>query len=240
LPFVRVNLILVSLIYVNNAKERNRMFIQTTFKYLIAATLTVINFLGLYAINDLHENSDDLEPPSTLAVLATTPQIHDQISTKITSVTINKFESNIEPRNIQFKHGDVSWLPILASQAGWPQNTWPTLEKIILRESGGCPNRRGGDVVDANCKVKRVSTWSHRSDTGLLQINGINYDINRSRWASICLQMDVCTQKALLDPVTNLKAGKLLYDLAGWSPWDPCTWGKEWAHRCDPDFIGND
>jgi hypothetical protein len=31
--------------------------------------------------------------------------------------------------------------------------------------------------------------------------------------------MGVCDQARLLDPLTNLKAGKLLFDVAGWSPW---------------------
>ena len=49
---------------------------------------------------------------------------------------------------IVFRHGDVSWLPLLAGKAGWPEATWPRLAHIILRESGGCPYRRGGDAVD--------------------------------------------------------------------------------------------
>lgn len=238
MPFVRVTLILVSPTYVNNAKERKRMFIQNTLKYLIAGTLALINFLGLYAINDLHENSS--EPPSTLVVQTTSPELFQDHQPEIVKFQIIQSDINTQHSNIQFKHGDVSWLPILATQAGWPQDTWPMLKKIILRESGGCPNRRGGDVVDENCNIKRVSTWTHRSDTGLLQINGVNYNIKRNKWAALCLQMSICTQKPLLDPLTNLKAGKLLYDLAGWGPWDPCTWGEEWAHRCDPEFINND
>ena len=133
---------------------------------------------------------------------------------------------------IQFRHGDVSWLPALAAAAGWPKKTWKTLEQIILRESGGCPNRRGGDVVDKNCNFIRVSEWNHRSDTGLLQINGVNYDTSRNKWAAVCRELDICTQDPLLDPLNNLKAGYVLYQLSGWDPWDPCAWGPEYAHRC--------
>jgi hypothetical protein len=133
---------------------------------------------------------------------------------------------------IVFQHGDISWLPLLASQAGWPEETWARLGDIILRESGGCPNRRGGDVVDKDCQLVRVSEWNHRSDTGLLQINGVNYDPKRSKWASICREMNICTQEPLLDPLTNLKAGYLLYTLGGWDPWDPCAWGAEYKHLC--------
>ena len=206
------------------------MFIQNTLKYLIAGTLALINFLGLYAINDLHENSS--EPPSTLVVQTTSPELFQDHQPEIVKFQIIQSDINTQHSNIQFKHGDVSWLPILAEQAGWPKNTWDKLGQIILRESGGCPNRLGGDVVDENCNLIRVSEWNHRSDTGLLQINGVNYNTKRNKWAAVCLQMQICTQEPLLDPLTNLKAGKLLYDLSGWAPWDPCTWGPEWSHRC--------
>ena len=130
---------------------------------------------------------------------------------------------------IRFRHGDVSWLPALALKAGWTADQIPKLSHIVLRESGGCPNRRGGDMVDKNCNVTGVSEWNHRSDTSLLQVNGLNYDPTRNKFAPICLQMDICTQQPLFDPLTNLKAGKLLFDYwqkaagDGWIPWDPCN-----------------
>ena len=133
---------------------------------------------------------------------------------------------------ITYKWGDVSWLPMLASKAGWPEDTHDKLAQIILRESGGCPNRRGGDAVDKDCNITHVTEWNHRSDTGLLQINGVNYNPKRNRWAIACRQLDICTQEPLLDPLTNLKVGYLLYQADGWNPWDPCAWGAEWAHRC--------
>ena len=130
---------------------------------------------------------------------------------------------------IRFRHGDVSWLPALAKQAGWPDDLIPKLSQIVLRESGGCPNRRGGDMVDKNCNLTGVSEWNHRSDTSLLQINGQNFDPTRNPTAPICLQMKICTPQPLFDPLTNLKAGKLLFDYwqkaagDGWIPWDPCN-----------------
>lgn len=123
-----------------------------------------------------------------------------------------------------YRHGDVSWLPALAKQAGWPDQTIKQLSLIVLRESGGCPNRRGGDMVDKDCNITGVSEWNHRSDTGLLQINGVNYDITRNRWAAICRELNICTQDPLLDPLTNLKAGLVLYRLSGFEPWNPCNW----------------
>jgi len=130
---------------------------------------------------------------------------------------------------IVFRHGDVSWLPALALEAGWTADQIPKLAEIVLRESGGCPNRRGGDMVDKNCNLTGVSEWNHRSDTSLLQINGQNFDPTRNQTAPICLHMKICTQEPLFDPLTNLKAGKLLFDYwekaagNGWIPWDPCN-----------------
>ena len=131
-----------------------------------------------------------------------------------------------------FTHGNIDWLPLLATKAGWPAETLEKLGQIVLRESGGCPNRRGGDIVDKNCNITGVAERTHRSDTGLLQINGVNYDPKRSRWASICREMNVCTQEPLLDALTNLKAGYIIYKHAGWGPWDPCQWGPQYAHKC--------
>ena len=122
---------------------------------------------------------------------------------------------------ITFSHGDISWLPKLAAQAGWPKWSIKRLGEIILRESGGCPNRVGGDVVDKNCNFLRVAERTHRSDTGLLQINGVHWKKDHAQYAGlVCKKMGVCDQARLLDPLTNLKAGKLLFDVAGWSPWN--------------------
>ena len=136
------------------------------------------------------------------------------------SVAVRASEGVSEPA-IVFRHGDISWLPELAAKAGWPPRTWKKLGQIILRESGGCPTRIGGSVVDKDCNLIRMATMSHPSDTGLLQINGINWDFERTELAIVCVRMKVCTQEELMNPITNLRAGKLLFDVAGWSPWNP-------------------
>ena len=205
-------------------------------KYIAAILLVLTNTLGLTALSKIDNAPSKLEPPSSIVLQGeyeiplqplnadTTPQV---------VVDNTKPENRIQHYGITFRHGDVSWLPQLAAQAGWPKETWPKLEEIILRESGGCPNRRGGDVVNKNCIITRVSEWNHRSDTGLMQINGVNYNLKRNKWAAVCLQLNICTQEPLLDPLNNLKAAKVLYDLSGWDPWDPCAWGEEWKHRCN-------
>lgn len=159
------------------------------------------------------------------------PKIRGLVSTNsVQVVELPKTTTTIQ--TTVFSHGNIDWLPQLATEAGWPAETHKKLGEIILRESGGCPNRRGGDMVDKNCNITGVAEKTHRSDTGLLQINGVNYDPTRSKWASICREMNICTQEPLLDPLTNLKAGYLLYTYSGWGPWDPCQWGPKYAHRC--------
>jgi len=191
-------------------------------EYIRAILTSIIAgiFLSAGVGNSLNERIEEpvQEPPSTVRILV----VPDRLNTR------NAIDS------IKFKHGDISWLPILAKEAGWPRKTWEQLGEIILRESGGCPNRVGGDAVDKNCNITHVTEWNHRSDTGLLQINGVNYDISRNKWARICLDLNICQQSPLLDPLTNLKAGYLLYQYSGWGPWDPCTWGPKYAHRCKP------
>ena len=130
---------------------------------------------------------------------------------------------------IVFRHGDCSWLPEMALKAGWKADQIAKLEQVALRESGCCPYRKGGDIVDKDCNVIGHDGSSHSSDTSVLQVNGVNYNPKRNPYAPICLQMKICTQEPLFDPLINLKAGKLLFDYwekaagNGWIPWDPCN-----------------
>jgi hypothetical protein len=121
---------------------------------------------------------------------------------------------------IAYRHGDCSWIPRVAQSAGWSNREIPRLIEIIKRESGCCPRRIGGDRVDANCTLIKVVDWSHRSDTGLLQINGVHWKQDHKQYQGlICKRMGICEQEPLLDPLINLGAGRLLFDVAGWSPW---------------------
>lgn len=130
-------------------------------------------------------------------------------------------------KTVVFRHGDISWLPKLAAQAGWEPKHFKKLGQIILRESGGCPNRIGSSIVDKNCNVTGYTKATNKSDTGLLQINGVNYNPERNKWAIACKKMNICTQEPLLDPITNLKVGKLLFDEARWEPWNVCNWNPK-------------
>ena len=187
---------------------------QVKYKKAILTSIIAGMFFSAGISNTLADPVQ--EPPSTLWV-QNAPDMIDK-------------RDKLEP--IVFKHGDISWLPQLAQEAGWPRKTWKKLGQIILRESGGCPNRIGGSIVDKNCNIVGHTGATNKSDSGLLQINGVNWDPKRSGRQLLCAEHKICKQDQLLDPVTNLAAGYVLYQKAGWDPWDPCAWGPEYAHRC--------
>jgi hypothetical protein len=187
---------------------------QVKYKKAILTSIIAGMFLSAGISNSLAEPVQ--EPPSTLWV-QNAPDMIDK-------------RDKLEP--IVFKHGDISWLPQLAQEAGWPRKTWKKLGQIILRESGGCPNRIGGSIVDKNCNIVGHTGATNKSDSGLLQINGVNWDPKRSGRQLLCAEHKICKQEQLLDPLTNLAAGYVLYQKVGWDPWDPCAWGPEYAHRC--------
>lgn len=121
---------------------------------------------------------------------------------------------------IVFRHGDCSWVKPIALSVGWEKHQMPQLIHIIKRESGCCPRRIGGSVVDKNCNFIRMATMSHPSDSGLLQINGVHWKQDHKHYAGLaCKRMKICSQQPLLDPTINLAFGRLLFEVAGWSPW---------------------
>jgi hypothetical protein len=163
--------------------------------------------LMLAAVLAAQAKAQQVEAPTTV----TPPSIATTIVTTTTT---------IPPLPEQYTHGDCSWVPRVAKSVGWTDHEIPTLIRIIKRESGCCPRRIGGSVVDSNCNFIRMSTWTHPSDSGLLQINGVHWKQDHKHYHGlVCKKMGICEQEPLLDPVINLAAGRLLYDVAGWQPW---------------------
>lgn len=110
--------------------------------------------------------------------------------------------------------------PLLADLA--PPGGW-AVERIsgfMERESGCCPQvldgdrwrtTQGGDRFDGDCLLLYVAERNHRSDAGLLQINGINYD--PARCANTCLSDWLNTPVTLAtlgDPALNIRAAARL------------------------------
>lgn len=204
--------------YLTNKDESEQPKMNKSFTKVILSIFSAYIGLGIIAFAASNE----------APALAQNKPIVSEI-VKVKPHIIDKAEY-VEP--IAFKHGDISWLPELAAEAGWPQKTWKRLGQIILRESGGCPNRIGSSIVDKNCNITGYTKATNKSDSGLLQINGVNWDPKRSGTQLLCAEYKICTQEQLLDAVTNLKAGYILYQKAGWGPWDPCQWGPAYADRC--------
>lgn len=80
----------------------------------------------------------------------------------------------------------------LAIAVGWPETEWPTLSRVLYRESRCDPTAFNG------------------SDHGLTQIN----KIHREWVESMGLTMD-----DLFDPSVNLAFALDLWESSGWSPW---------------------
>jgi hypothetical protein len=193
--------------------------IKTKRNKILSYIIGIYLVLGLTGRVVLAESAD-----------STLPMTIEQIA--LTGDRMTKLATTLPTQTVEWKHGDISWLPELAGAVGWPKHTWKKLGQIILRESGGCPNRIGSSIVDKNCNITGYTKATNKSDSGLLQINGVNYNRERNKNALVCLELKFCKQEQLLDPVNNLRAGLLLYQKAGWDPWDPCAWGPEFAHRC--------
>lgn len=120
----------------------------------------------------------------------------------------------------QFMWGDCSWIDQVALAAGWLPKDLAMVKMISARESGCCPNRKGGDAVDKFCNITKVTEWNHRSDTGLMQLNGVHWLRSHKNYAGLfCKQYNICEQQPLLDAYTNLRMAKILFDVVGWSAW---------------------
>jgi hypothetical protein len=139
--------------------------------------------------------------------------------------------SEISGRCTQFE----ALLTDLAPPGGWDV---PRMSSYMARESMCCPQVRlgdgswrttqGGDRFTDDCGFLRVAVWHHRSDAGLLQINGINYDPSRCLNTCLGVWLDtVVDVDTLGDPVLNVRAAARLCEFwvnAGHSCYQP--WKK--------------
>lgn len=100
--------------------------------------------------------------------------------------------------------------------------------RIAARESRCCPNVRGGDRTDAQCRVTHVAEWTHRSDSGAFQFNGVWWRGPNTRF---CDRFGVCDQETIVaDPELQLD---LFVHVIGWcgrGPWQP-------PYSCSPAEV---
>lgn len=110
----------------------------------------------------------------------------------------------------------AEWFP-LAIEVGWPDSEWPTLDRVLWRESRCLPTAhnesdpRHGSQWGSVSLLQLNSFWclpSRYSERGWLQDQGI---------------VETCDD--LFDPRTNLLAGLAIYQYGverhgyGWGPW---------------------
>ena len=91
----------------------------------------------------------------------------------------------------------------VAVNLGWPVSEYDNLVKVITRESNGI-------AIAYNSKDPMTGSY------GLMQINGFwckgaNSFLQKAGLLTSC--------QMLLDPQVNLRAGLIIFNRSGWSPW---------------------
>lgn len=179
--------------------------------------------------------------PSTIAGVAVAPAAVSQTAVRITEpVEHPSFDipdwanpamwgtagSQIEGRCTQFE-------PLFA--AIQPDGGWDVerMSSYAWREGSCCPQllhgdtwqtTRGGDRGTETCVFVRVAERTHRSDAGLLQINGINYDPSRCGPCLSDMLGEPVDRHTLGDPAQNIRAAVALCEFwraAGSSCYQP-------------------
>jgi hypothetical protein len=180
------------------------IYINTAVLFIIAAFLSIQNPISV---------SKKADALSFVKAPPTTPTPPSPTATQLT-VDLSKVDWTALARLVYGKCGEYYNLAI---QAGWPTSQWPTLSKVMYRES-------------------RCNTMSfNRSDPnggsrGLIQING--YWCKKSRWSNNGWLQDrsiLRTCDDLFDPLTNLKAGWAMWQYSQTA--NGCGW-RPWATRC--------
>lgn len=128
-----------------------------------------------------------------------------------TEATIGDLDARVAtlPPDVPYVAGDCSTLFWPAMRAGWTWNEWPTLARIMWRES--------------KCDAGQTRLRGRDRSYGLLQIN------TKGRlwtwpigWGETRTLPELCglnTREDLLDVDTNLRCGRLLFEVRGWAPW---------------------
>jgi hypothetical protein len=128
-------------------------------------------------------------PPSTM--LAVAPYLIEPSTTTSSTLYIDPYAT----APAQFA--------ALAINLGWPVSEYNQLIKVIERESNGVPLAHNEDDPNSG-------------SYGLMQINGFwcrgeNSFLQKAGLLTSC--------EMLLDPQINLRAGLIIFNRSGWSPW---------------------
>lgn len=113
------------------------------------------------------------------------------------------------PDEVPYTPGDCPTLFHSAMRAGWTWNEWPNLARIMWRES--------------RCDASQTNLRGRDRSYGLLQINTKGrlwtWPIGWGETRTLPELCDLTAREDLLDVDTNLRCGRLLYELRSWRPW---------------------
>ena len=155
---------------------------------------------GLVLVGCASTSVDRADPPTTSTSWTTSTTTTAPPTTEPPTAT-----TTAPPAPVTLSTGDTStpddcWVG-LARSVGWPEDTLPTLQRIIRRES----------KCDPYAYADRPSTMDN--SRGLLQMNA--YGTLDAAIRTLCGVDPV----ELFDPTTNLRCGLAYYRAAGWAPW---------------------
>lgn len=150
------------------------------------------------------------ETPTASTVVITTPEtttVAPETTTtapETTTTVAIDWEAIAQTAAAQIDEARFTWGPCgewhdLAISIGWPEEEWPTLSKVIWRES--------------RCTI---DAWNGH-DAGLTQVNKIH-----KKWLA---EMGWNHPNDMFDPEKNLTFAFRLWSGSGWKPWK-ATSGK--------------
>ena len=166
-------------------------------KRLTVIVIPVIAFFGIAAWAEV-STPEPVKPVGTIALAPVTnplpPLTHRNTwsDTPSNALESAEIEHIVEINEMAQAHPKCAeWLP-MALREGWPLEEWPTLSRVLWKES------RCDALADSG------------PDHGLSQINRIH-----ETW----LRDFGWTHEDMKDPAKNLRFAYMLWNASGWEPW---------------------
>jgi|Laugresbdmm110sd_1035091.scaffolds.fasta_scaffold82770_1 hypothetical protein len=190
----------------NELKKQKKLLIAFGIVYII------VSWFVLGAAVSAITNTNDT------TIIKEQPKIN-QIQKEIIKIETKKTNNLVLPQNLDFialaksQYGKCGEYYMIAIESGWTNADWPTLSKIIYRES--------------RCTSKAYNKSDPNGGSrGLTQINGFWCRPNKYSKLGFLQENKILTKcDELYNPVINLKAARAIFmynhvkGRCGWSPW---------------------
>jgi len=169
-------------------------------RFVVVATALAVGASGLAAGFDASPDEQAIvartvviTPPSSTSVPVTEAPIVEASTTSTTTTTTVDL-SNVDWTELaRSAYGQCGEFHDLAMSVGWTEAEWPTLSKVMWRES--------------RCTT---DAWNG-ADAGLTQVNQIH-----TEWLAT---MGLTHPDSMFDPKLNLTFARKLWETSGWRPW---------------------